>query len=73
MDADQEIIKQAIFLAKERAHDNKHWANRDELDALLRAGAEVMNNGPDGRGNYICEVWYERFKFIHVGTAPIHI
>lgn len=70
----EELLKELIALAKVRAReDDKHYARRDDLRALLRAGAQVLSNGPGASGTYVCKVKYQGFVFVHVDWTPIRI
>ena len=74
---DQGILSDILSSAEGMggASYGKHWVDREGLDVLLKNGASVISNGPQGRlgrnESFHCTVRYQNLVFFHASMKPI--
>ena len=55
----------------EAFHDEKVWAGREEMDAIIEAGAQIIQNRRQISGGHVTEVIFNGIHFIHSSSYPL--
>ncbi|MEK7203650.1 MAG: hypothetical protein AAB627_01060, partial [Patescibacteria group bacterium] len=66
----EEIVR-AAKQSMEASGDHKCWARKEEMLALIAAGARVIRNFQQYNGTYVIEVIYEEISFTHTSRDPL--
>ncbi len=66
-----EKIVRAAKQFMEASGDRKCWVIREEMLALIAAGARVIRNLQQYDGTYVIEVIYEEICFTHTSRDPL--